>query len=51
MPVSGDKHHVLDPHTDVFVANINARLDADHHARFERRHDIARVVNINPNVV
>ncbi len=43
--------HVFDPDSQLFVGNINARLDSKNHSRSQRYVIIPSIVNIEADVV
>ena len=46
-----DEHVVLDAHADIFLGNVNSRLDGDDHSRFERARRAAGIVHVQANVM
>src|SRR5437870_2240106 len=47
----GDKDVVLDPHAELFIRNINPRLDGDHHSRLQRPAIFTGVVDVEADIV
>src|ERR1700722_4247609 len=45
------QYGVFNPDTDILFRNVYARLDGDHHARLKRRIHIARIMNVEPDVM
>src|SRR5262249_5582940 len=41
----GDEHDILDTYAEILRGDVNSRLDGDHHARFERRILVGRIVH------
>ena len=46
-----DKHDILDPHAELFLRNVNARLNREHSSRFNRDVVIPRIMHVQSDKV
>src|SRR5262249_51930637 len=49
--VGGDDQRIFNAHADVLFGNVDAGLDGDHHAGFKADVVVARIVNIEADVM